>query len=372
MDERNTEFQPDYALRPGVFLEEILVERGIKKVDFARRCGRPNKTISEIISGKTSITPETALQFERVLGPSADTWLNLESKHQLHEARAKEEDVFTAAGEWAKQFPIREMVAKGFLETRPLKNELGARLLEFFGVSSVDAWKAYWPERIGTTNFKLQKNSDVHEEAVLVWIRRSEIIAEEISCQPYNEAGFRDALREIRKLTTLSWEDAEPLLAEACRNIGVALVCLPFLPKTLRGVAYWATKDKAVIALSDRGKDAALIWFAFFHEAAHILLHSKKAVFMDYAGDKSGSASMDIEDEADAFAAEALIPSQHISSFKRDYGHKRQNISKAVLIAAAEEAEIASDLFLRRLQFEDIVPNQIPLNKQVRRKVEFK
>ncbi len=73
---RISEFAPDYAQHPGAYLEEILDQRGIRKTDFAIRCGRPAKTISEIIAGKTTILPDTALQFERVLGDvKASIWL---------------------------------------------------------------------------------------------------------------------------------------------------------------------------------------------------------------------------------------------------------------------------------------------------------
>ena len=69
------EYRPDYAVPPGWILEERLEVQGISQAEFARRCGRSPKLISEIISGKASLEPATALQFERVLGVDANVCL---------------------------------------------------------------------------------------------------------------------------------------------------------------------------------------------------------------------------------------------------------------------------------------------------------
>ena len=60
MATKNTEFLPDYDQEhAGAYLSWVLEARGIKKVDFARRCGRTSKTISEIIAGKAPISPSS-------------------------------------------------------------------------------------------------------------------------------------------------------------------------------------------------------------------------------------------------------------------------------------------------------------------------
>ena len=69
MDAETTRaFSPDYAVIPGETVLEVLNSLGISQSELAERSGRPKKTINEIINGKAAITPETALQFERVLG----------------------------------------------------------------------------------------------------------------------------------------------------------------------------------------------------------------------------------------------------------------------------------------------------------------
>src|SRR5438477_11195797 len=65
---------PDRVSHPGETLLELLEERGMTQVELGERMGRPLKTINEIIKGKAAITPETAIQLERVFGVPNDFW----------------------------------------------------------------------------------------------------------------------------------------------------------------------------------------------------------------------------------------------------------------------------------------------------------
>ena len=67
IDNTKTSFQPDYISIPGDSLKEMLKFIHMTQAELAKRTGRPVKTINEIIKGRTTITPETALQFEKVV-----------------------------------------------------------------------------------------------------------------------------------------------------------------------------------------------------------------------------------------------------------------------------------------------------------------
>ena len=51
--------------------------------------GRPAQSINEVIKGKRALTPETALDLERVLGIEASLWVRLEGDYRLALARRK-------------------------------------------------------------------------------------------------------------------------------------------------------------------------------------------------------------------------------------------------------------------------------------------
>lgn len=80
---------------PGeMLLEEFLKPLGITQSAFAARLGVSFPRLNEVINGKRSVTPDTALRLARVTGMSADFWLGLQQDwdlwHAMHSAEAAE------------------------------------------------------------------------------------------------------------------------------------------------------------------------------------------------------------------------------------------------------------------------------------------
>ncbi len=73
---------------PGeIIQEEFLVPLGISQAELARRMGVPTNRVSQLVSGKRSLTAETALRLEAVLGIDATTWMNLQAACDIWQAR---------------------------------------------------------------------------------------------------------------------------------------------------------------------------------------------------------------------------------------------------------------------------------------------
>jgi HTH-type transcriptional regulator/antitoxin HigA len=51
---------------------------------------RPVQAINEIINGSKTITPETAIQLERVLGVPGNFWVRLEADYRYNKARLEQ------------------------------------------------------------------------------------------------------------------------------------------------------------------------------------------------------------------------------------------------------------------------------------------
>jgi addiction module HigA family antidote len=74
-----------------MLLEEFLKPLGVTQSAFAIRLGVSFPRLNEIIRGKRSVTPDTALRLARVLGMSADFWLGLQQDWDLwHAMRSKD------------------------------------------------------------------------------------------------------------------------------------------------------------------------------------------------------------------------------------------------------------------------------------------
>lgn len=81
----------DMAIPPGEILAEELESRGMTQRELANQIGRPAQVVNEIARGKKAITPDTALQLEQALGPSAEFWMGLQTMYELTLARARRE-----------------------------------------------------------------------------------------------------------------------------------------------------------------------------------------------------------------------------------------------------------------------------------------
>lgn len=340
------QFRPNYAVPPGSVLEEHLGVQGISHAEFARRCGRSPKLISEIIAGKGSLEPATALQFEKVLGVDASIWLGIETDYQLHRARESAAADAEGSSAWARGFPVKELAERGAIRPPKTDAEAVSELLAFFRVASVDAWN----RKYGLANvaYRHSPRSKSNEKALVTWLRLGEIEAEGQDCTDYNESRFRKAARDIRELTCEPVGEALEQTAILCNQAGVALALVPPLPKiALSGAAWWLSPRKAVIQLSARHKSDDHLWFSFFHEAAHILLHSKKSIFVDEAdGDDT-----DLEAEANEWAANILIPRSAWERFVQSSPRTERAIR-----AFAEEQGVSPGIVVGMLQHQDLLP----------------
>lgn len=72
---------------PGEMLfEEFVKPLKLTQTELAHRLGVSYPRLNEIIKGKRSVTPDTALRLSRVLGMSADFWLGLQQDWDLWHA----------------------------------------------------------------------------------------------------------------------------------------------------------------------------------------------------------------------------------------------------------------------------------------------
>lgn len=339
-------YNPDYAAPPGWVLEEMLEAHALSQAEFARRCGRSPKLISEIISGRAPVEPETAIQFEMVLGMDAGIWLGIESDYKLHTARQAEAQRQQEEIEWYNSFPIAQMTAKGII-AKPESESAGVgMLLAFFGVASLGAWQRRYG--VACVAYRHSDSFESSEAALATWLRMGERDAEKQDCAEFNEARFRAVLSEIRGLTTQQLDVFLPEMCRLCNSAGVAFSIVQGLQGTaLSGAARWLNPRKALIQQSMRHLRNDHFWFTFFHEAAHLLLHSKKEIFVD---ELKGDGS-ELESQANRWAANFLIPRSAWSAFKAS-----QPRSETAVLRFAGQQGIAPGIVVGMLQHDGVIP----------------
>lgn len=343
MAEKFPHFRPDYVIHPGETLAEALEERNMTQSELAQRMSRPKKTINEIINGKASITEETAIQLEKVLGVPAYFWLNLQTLYREAQARLEEHQRLESEVGFLKHFPIRDMINLKWIEKGKDQVDQLFLLLGFFGVSSPQAWEAL------TATYRASKAYKAKPGALSAWLRKGEIEAAKVQTPLFHARTFRSILDDLRLMTKDVPSISIPRMIKLCASAGVAVVLVPELPGCpLSGATYWPNAQKAVIQLSLRYKWADQFWFTFFHEAAHVLQMKKNGILFD------GNQDPALEEEADVFASDHLIPPPAYAEFLQR--HRGKHISQQNVLMFAQQIGIAAGCAVGRLQHDGIVP----------------
>lgn len=300
--------------------------------EFAVRVNKPEQTITALLKGESSLTPDMAVQFEHVLRVPAAYWQQRQQHYDEYQARLRREQQLQEAEEWAKSFPLRQMVLLGWLAEEEVKQHKAEALLSYFQVASAAAWVNLYQKGALRVQFRLSLAHTKEPHALAAWLRRGELQASEQEAPIYSEKTFRSQLPQLKALMAAQPTDFMPRLQELCAAAGVKVVHTPCLPKApISGATRWLG-DTPLIQLSGRYKRNDSFWFTFFHEAGHILLHGKKDIFLESVD--YDEKDMEKEAEADAFAVKwtfseeqelemlgrALLREEDIVAAARHYG----------------------------------------------------
>lgn len=314
MTNMGTSFRPDWVSPPGETIVDLIEEKDWTQAELAQRLGFTTKHLNQLIKGKVSLTQDAALRLERVLGSTANFWLNREAKYREHLARIEAQERCQNWVDWLDRLPLSDLKKTGVIPnerlTQSSKPALVEHLLGFFGVASPEQWQQRY---VGMeANFRRTRETQSDIGAISSWLRLGEIEAEKLDGPNYNRAKFEKALKHIRDLTTQPPYTFEPTLRHLCHEAGITFVIVPAIPGAhVSGVARWLNNHRPLIQLSLYGKTNDKFWFTFFHEAAHILLHSdeKKTIYLDDLNTNSQNSKE--EQEANQWAGDFLIPPTH-------------------------------------------------------------
>jgi HTH-type transcriptional regulator / antitoxin HigA len=341
------QYTPSEVSPPGDTLRDLLDERGISQADLATRMGRPTKTISEIVNGKAAITPETALELELVLGVGADFWNSREKAFRAYLARLEQEKELAKAFAWCKKFPLRDMAKLGWIRREDDPASCVRQLLGFFGVASSEQWETTYS--LQAVAFRRSSAFQVDTWALSAWLRQGVIEADKVDTAPYEKNRFIEALGVARSLTREPPAVFQQALTVCCALAGVVTVFVPELPRSrASGATRWLGTSKALVQLSLRYRTDDHLWFTFFHEAAHILLHGKRLIFIE----DNGRDENHEEAQANRWAAEFLIPPADYQLLVDSDDFSLERITSFAISIG-----IAPGIVVGRLQHEGVIPH---------------
>jgi HTH-type transcriptional regulator/antitoxin HigA len=210
--------------------------------------------------------------------------------------------------ERAWSFPVTEMFKRGYFEdfggsAAQARKEAVHLIPSFFRHAAYD-----WTQTaLHRRSVRAQGNPQL--AALAAWEARVSILADR---RPPLAAFHREVISHdwLHHLVRLSARDDGPrAAAEHLHASGVALVIEPHLPGTLLdGAALQTASNCFVVAMTLRHDRLDNFWFTLLHEIAHLALHLGQGPYRAIFDDVESPGTSPIEEEADGFALEALIP----------------------------------------------------------------
>lgn len=305
---KQTEFQPNWCSPPGETIIDILEEQGLSIDEFAQKMERTESWAEKLIDGDSQITREIAHQLASILGGSPEFWTKREIQYREDFTRVHGQVDDALGRDWVRQLPLKDMKKFGWLDSKLKPADELSACLDYFGVPNFGAWQQTYSNMLQAATFRTSPTYDSTKEAVSAWLRQGEIESSNIKCKKWNPDKFEKTLHEIRALTkNKNPEYFIPKLQNLCAECGVAVVIIR-TPSGCRasGATRFLSSEKALMLLSFRYLSDDHFWFSFFHEAAHLLLHGDKSLFLE-------GPDMDVTDEevqANEFSSKLLIPDE--------------------------------------------------------------
>jgi len=303
--------QPVEVFPPGDFIREELEERGWTQGDLASIMGRPVETINRIVTGKLTITPETARGVAAAFGTSAELWLNLEAAYQLSRVR-QEDNIVARRARLFSIAPVKNMVKRGWIEPSNSIDVMEQQFIRFFKLSNVDE-----EPRIAAAARKATTYTET-TPILRAWYFRVKQLAAVLDAKPYSKKKLEAAFGALRALAIHPQEarHVPHVLADA----GVRFVVTEHLPKTkIDGATLWLDEKRPVIAISLRYDRIDWFWHTLAHELSHVLRRDALSLDEDMTSDTYGAIAAKPEHErlADEFASSFLVARDELDDFIR-------------------------------------------------------
>jgi len=76
-------------VHPGLLVKECIDELGLSVAEASKGLGITRQQLYNVIAGRSSVTLEMAIRFEKAFGSTADTWLRMQMNHDLAQMRTR-------------------------------------------------------------------------------------------------------------------------------------------------------------------------------------------------------------------------------------------------------------------------------------------
>ena len=326
------------TLSPGDLIKELLTKHGWTQDDLAAIMNRSRQSVNEMISGKTSLTPENAKALSIAFDNSFDTWWMLEGKFResmLTNPRLEEGKRLSIL----KLAPIEHMQKRGWLSKDKTLDELEPELKEYYETDDLER------DFELPMAFKRTVKESKLNRPELAWAFRVKHLASMLPTGRFEDKRMDSLLMALRKLSAKS--KAVHRVPDLLNSYGIRFVVVEPLPRAkIDGAAFWLNDSSPVIALSIRFDNIGSFWFSLLHECMHIKYRDRFSLDSDMES-TIGLPIDEQEERANVEAADLLVPQGRLHKFMLKW---RPYYSQARINNFATELNVHPGIIVGQLQ----------------------
>ncbi len=325
---------------PGVYIQDSLEAMHMTAKEFSSRTGISERTLSPIINGKADITFEVALKLALYFDSSVDVWTNLQNQYNLYMLEERKTEELKNDWELIKGYK-KYLMTNDYIAKEDSKEEIINKCRKLVGVNTLSLLN----KKDSFVCLKQQHN-EVENDCFSqnFWIALALNETRKKSNPPFDKKILKESIPEIKKLITKEPDIFMNELNIIFSKCGISFVMLPYLPKSnIYGATKWLSKDKVMLAISNRGGKADLFWFTLFHEIAHVLMEHKREMLINMKDN--------IDSQADDLAKNMIIDKNQWDTFIA-----QGDFNKQTIISFAITQNLLPCIVLGRLHKENILP----------------
>lgn len=300
----------------GEYLKDYLDYHKISQTDFAKRLGISFKHMNEIIHGTTRISEELMLAISLITDIDINFIAFIENKKRMYDYLYGKYKTDENIKRFLNSYYLKEIDKKEWISLKDKESliQCSLDLLEYLQINSFDNVDKYMRE-----NILYKKKDDADLKKVYLWIRRCDKLLLDQKVSEYNSNNLNLLLEELKKERNNKFSTIN--IINLFNKYGIYLVIEDALKGTKIRGCMMVKDGHPVIYLTKYLKEKASIYFALYHELGHV----KK----DYNRAKSKVITYldEVEDEADRFALEQMIPNDVYNVIMENF-MDRDNICK--------------------------------------------
>ena len=313
-------------IHPSEILSDILNARGIDKQRLKEYLQPDTEVFDKFMRGEIGLNQEIAKSLSALFNTSLDMWLGLQE--DFDRLTKLYEDCFNLEVDMYDQINYDL-----FYKAKAVREEENAfkRYMNLLAVFEEPSLENLMKEDLAVA-CKSNPNEAKNWICENAWIKLAVYIAKSRDVKPYVRENLESHIAELSAMVEKNFSECMPRIYEIFNDCGIALVFLPAHQNSkINGAVKWISNDKVMLALNDNENYTDKLWFALFHEIKHVLQEQRDDTIVQ--SDDYQYTKVELEQEADRFSREILIPNDSYERFisSTDFSEESfQNFAKEI------------------------------------------